>query len=193
MFSKLPTLVLNSWMHPHRITTWQEAICMLVCSKCGTPRCARHSAGIKVDVLEEYEATVSSPSITLCIPAVVRLKREVSPVKKGVKFSRINILTRDGFRCTYCNEKKLPKELTYDHVFPSSRGGKTVWENIISACYKCNRRKGNRTPEEAGMKMHFKPHRPKVLPMTQPFLMNANDLPSIWLPYLEGHGMQAAG
>jgi|SRR5271166_3113857 len=193
MLSNLHTLVLNSWMNPHRVVTWQSAICMLVCSKCGTPQCTKHSAGIKVDVLEEYEATVSSPSITLSIPAVVRLKRAVSHLKKNVKFSRINILTRDGFRCCYCNEKKIAKELNYDHVVPSSKGGKTVWENIVTSCYPCNKRKGNRTPEQAGMKMHYKPHRPNVLPMTQPFLISTRSIPDIWLPYLNGNSMQAAG
>lgn len=171
----LRTLVLTPSIMPHRICYWQESICLLYSGK--------------IDVLENYEAKVSSPSITFNVPAVVRLKREVSSVKKGVKFSRSNILTRDHFKCCYCGLKFLPSKLNYDHVLPSSKGGKTDWLNIVASCFPCNKKKGNKTPEQAGMKMHFKPYRPKVLPMTQPFLLLAKDIPDIWKPYLK-IGMQ---
>jgi 5-methylcytosine-specific restriction endonuclease McrA len=169
--NSLRTLVLNPYMQPHRLAGWQEAICLLVTGKC--------------DVLEHYEATVSSPSITIHVPAVVRLKRDISMYKKGVKFSRINVLTRDGFRCCYCGHKKPHEELNYDHVVPRAQGGKTVWENIVTSCYRCNTRKDRRTPEQAGMRMHFKPHRPRTLPMTQPMLLSARDIAEPWKPYLQ--------
>jgi 5-methylcytosine-specific restriction endonuclease McrA len=168
------TLILNAWMSPHSIVTWQQAVCLLVTGK--------------LDVLEEYEAEVSSPSLTIRIPAVGRLRKEISLHKKGVKFSRINILTRDGFRCCYCGHKKSPRELNYDHVIPRCKGGKTVWENIVTSCYACNTRKGRRTPKEAGLRMHFQPHRPRVLPMTQPTLFLANAIPDPWKPYLMFEG-----
>lgn len=168
---ELRTLVLNPFMQPHRIAGWQEAICLLVTEK--------------IDVLEEYEATVSSPSVTIQMPAVVRLRRDISMFKKGVKFSRINVLTRDGFRCCYCGAKKADHELNYDHVVPRSQGGKKVWENIVTSCYRCNARKGNRSPAQAGLKMHFQPHRPKTLHM-RPLLVNVATVPDCWRPYLEG-------
>jgi 5-methylcytosine-specific restriction endonuclease McrA len=165
------TLILNAWMSPHSIATWQQAICLLVTGK--------------VDVLEEYEAEVSSPSVTIRIPAVARLRKELSAHKKGVKFSRVNVLTRDGFRCCYCGHRKSARELNYDHVVPRHKGGRTVWENIVTSCYDCNSRKGNRTPEQAGMRMHFRPYRPRTLPMAQPFLVSVDALPAQWQPYLE--------
>lgn len=164
------TLVLNSWMVPHSIASWQDAIVAVYKQT--------------VDVLESYEATVSSPSLTLQIPAVMRLRKTLSMNKKGVKFSRINVLTRDGQRCCYCGLKKQIRELNYDHVIPRSRGGATVWVNIVTACKACNSRKGNRTPAEAGMRMHFQPHVPRSLPMARPFLIDVASAPAQWLPYL---------
>jgi len=169
---KLRTLILNAWMSPHSIATWQQAICLLVTSK--------------IDVLEEYEAEVSSPSVTIRVPAVARLRKPMGLHKKGVKFSRLNVLTRDSFRCCYCGKRKGPRELNYDHVVPRCKGGKTVWENIVTSCYPCNTRKGQRAPKEAGMRMHFQPHRPRVLPMTQPMLVSMDAIPDAWKPYLEG-------
>jgi 5-methylcytosine-specific restriction endonuclease McrA len=174
---KLRTLILSAWMSPHSIATWQQAICLLVTSK--------------IDVLEEYDAEVSSPSVTIRVPAVARLRKEMSMHKKGVKFSRVNVLTRDGFRCCYCGKRKGPRELNYDHVVPRCKGGKTVWENIVTSCYPCNTRKGQRTTKEAGMRMHFQPHRPRVLPMTQPMLVSMGAIPDSWKPYLDG--VRAAG
>lgn len=164
------TLILNAWLQPHGISTWQNAIVLLFTEK--------------ADVIENYEATVSSPSLTLQIPAVMRLRKEVAMYKKGVKFSRINVLTRDGFRCCYCGLPKQARELNYDHVVPRQHGGKTTWENIVSSCKPCNARKRNRTPQQAGMRMHFQPHRPRTLPMTLPLLVDASKVPEVWRPYL---------
>jgi 5-methylcytosine-specific restriction endonuclease McrA len=174
---QLRTLILNAWMSPHSIATWQQAICLLVTDK--------------VHVLEEYEAEVSSPSVTIRVPAVAVLRRNLSTHKKGVKFSRVNVLTRDGFRCCYCGKKRGPRELNYDHVVPRSQGGTTAWENIVTSCYPCNTRKDRRTPKEAGMRMYFQPHRPRILPMTQPILVSMDAIPDAWQPYLEA--VRAAG
>ena len=164
-----PTLVLNPWMAPHRVCTWFDGICLIVK---GT-----------VDVLEEYDETVSSPSVTMQLPAVVRLRRPVSTHKKGVKFSRINVFTRDNFTCSYCGTRKGMKDLNYDHVVPRIQGGKTVWENIVTSCYPCNDRKAGRTPQQAKMKLLHQPFKPKTLPMTQPML-GLRVIPDLWKPYL---------
>src|SRR5262245_12993684 len=121
------TLLLTPWMMPHKIISWQDAITMMFLDK--------------VEVLEAYNEEIASPSLTIPMPAVVRLKRVASSMKRGVKFSRINVYTRDGFRCQYCGQKKRTDELNYDHVLPRVQGGKTVWENIVTACYPCNNRK----------------------------------------------------
>jgi 5-methylcytosine-specific restriction endonuclease McrA len=147
----------------------------------------------KVEVLEEYpeqiyplELALKSgiPGWTGQMPAVVRLVKSVSTFKKGVKFSRINVFTRDRFTCCYCGTRKSMKDLNYDHVIPRKLGGGTVWENIVTSCYPCNDKKGSRTPEQAKMKLLHKPHRPSTLPMTQPML-HLRDIPESWKPYLE--------
>ena len=81
--------------------------------------------------------------------------------KKGVKFSRENVYTRDHGMCQYCSRKIPRTEATYDHVTPRRLGGLTRWENIVIACIECNRDKGGRTPEQAGMKLRQKPVKPK--------------------------------
>ena len=93
--------------------------------------------------------------------------------------------------CCYCGQKFKPKHLTYDHVLPRSRGGKTDWEGIVSACKPCNRRKGNKTPAEARMHMHFKPYRPTSLPDSPPLLIEMNGAPKVWLPYIEAFAQTA--
>jgi 5-methylcytosine-specific restriction endonuclease McrA len=167
-------LVLTSYMSPQRVCRWQTAI---VDSYLG-----------KVEVLAEYDATVSSPSVTLKIPAVVRIKKSVPRVKRNTKFSRGNIYSRDRNTCQYCGNKFKTKDLEKEHVLPRVKGGKTVWENIVAACSKCNKKKGGRTPEEAGMKLLNHPVRPASLPLVAMFALPTN-IPEQWLPYLEGHAV----
>lgn len=164
------TLLLNSWGLPHAILSWYEAICLIYQEK--------------AVVLEEYDETVSSPSITYFVPAVLQLKEPVKAFKKGVKFSRINVFTRDGFRCQYCGLRASMKELNYDHVLPRKQGGKTTWENIVTCCYPCNDRKGGRTPEQAGMKLLRRPAKPHVLPLHPVFIPSAA-IPPAWEAYLD--------
>ena len=162
------TLLLTPWMAPHRVIPWERSIVLVVLGK--------------VDVLEEYEEQIRAPSLELRMPAVVRLKKG-GAVKQGVRFSRINVYTRDGFRCQYCGERKPMRDLNYDHVLPRVKGGQTVWENIVTSCYACNDRKGSRTPEEAGMKLRKKPSRPTSLPVTPAFRVDLAEMPEPWLPY----------
>jgi len=167
------TLLLNSWMAPHKIISWERAVVIVVLGK--------------VDVIEEYDEEIRSRSLALRTPAVVRLKKGGTTTKQAVRFSRINVYTRDGFRCQYCNEKKSMRDLNYDHVIPRVKGGRTVWENIVTSCYACNDRKGSRTPEEAGMKLRKKPIKPTSLPVTPAFRLTRAEMPEAWLPYCEGH------
>lgn len=165
------TLILTpSWM-PHDVASWQQAVTLLYTSK--------------ADVIESYDAEISSPSTTIRVPAVMRLRELRQTHKGGVKFSRTNVYQRDGFRCCYCGERKRPRELNYDHVVPRHQGGRTDWLNIVSACYVCNGRKRNRTPAEAGMRMHFQPKRPTHLQHMPPAFLATDELPEQWLPYVE--------
>jgi 5-methylcytosine-specific restriction endonuclease McrA len=172
------TLLLNSWMMPHAVLNWHEAIILVYQGK--------------VDILEEYEETVSSPSITYFVPAVLRLRKTVSSVKRGLRFSRVNVFSRDGYRCQYCGEKKTMKELNYDHVIPRRQGGKTTWENIVTSCYPCNDRKGGRTPEQARMQLLRKPAKPHALPLHAVYL-DTREIPEAWEPYLNLGASQRIG
>jgi 5-methylcytosine-specific restriction endonuclease McrA len=178
------TLVLNTWGLPHAVLSWMDAI-TLVCQtdKKGKP---------KAFVLEEYDETVSSPSVTMFIPAVMQLTKPVSGFKRNVKFSKINVFSRDGWKCCYCGGRFTMKELNYDHVLPRRLGGRTVWENIVTSCYGCNSRKAGRTPEQAGMKLLRRPARPHSLPLHSVFIDGSN-IPDAWRPYLNLQSAQKHG
>lgn len=167
------TLVLNQGYEPHRIVSWQRAVTMLF-------------SGI-VEIVEEYDEDIRSVSITIKMPAVVRLLRWVGR-KKSVKFSRINVATRDDFRCQYCGTKHPLKKLNYDHVVPRSQGGKTTWTNIVMACYPCNDVKRNRTPAQAKMKLRNKPMKPRDLPVVIFRIDPQATLPEQWVNWTYWHG-----
>ena len=132
-------LLLNITYEPLRIINWKKAITLLCLGK--------------VEVIEEYTREIHSVTFTLKLPSVVRLLRMVKRPKTPVKFSRQNIYARDRYRCQYCGNQYPTEELTYDHVMPKSRGGTTEWENIVTCCIDCNRKKGGRNPSEASMQL----------------------------------------
>src|SRR5256886_6929573 len=133
------TLLLNATYEPLRVVNWQKAITLLWQGK--------------VEVLEVYDREIHGVSISFKLPAVMRLLKMVKlrEAHRSVKFSRINIFTRDGVRCQYCRRKFRTEDLTFDHVIPIAKGGNKTWENIVTACWGCNNRKSGRMPEEAGM------------------------------------------
>ncbi len=164
------TLVLTPWYFPHKVVSWRTAVTMLYLDK--------------VDVVVDYSETLHSPSVSLQMPAVIRLKKKVITVKRGVRFSRINVYARDNFTCMYCGQRLPSSQLTFDHVLPRCRGGRTRWDNIVSACHACNRRKGSKTPEQAGMIPLRRPHRPQSLPMLPPRIDPAT-APTEWLAFCQ--------
>ena len=91
-------------------------------------------------------------------PTVIRLRQFIRVPYRDIPLSRKNIFQRDNNSCQYCGQKN--KKLSIDHVFPRSRGGTDNWENVTTACLRCNVQKGNRTPEEANMPLRRKPYRP---------------------------------
>ena len=162
-------LLLNITYEPLKIINWKKAITLLILGK--------------VEVLEEYRTEVRSVSFTIRLPSVVRLLRMVKRPKTAVKFSRQNIYARDKYKCQYCGKKYASEELTYDHVIPKSRGGKTEWTNIVTCCVECNRKKGGRTPEEAGMKLIRKPLKPTWIPALR-VTIGFREVPQSWRDYL---------
>lgn len=120
-----------------------------------------------------------SPSVTLPFPSIIRLENYVRVHYKRVMLSRKNILRRDNHKCQYCGRSDLP--LTIDHVIPKSKGGQDTWENLVAACIKCNNKKGDRTLEEANMKLIRKPFRPSHIMFLKNFVGQVDER---WKPYL---------
>lgn len=163
------TLLLNSTYEPLKVITWQRAVTMLYLGK--------------VELVRSYDRMRRAVSWRIKTPAVVRLVRFVRRHRTRIAFSRRNVFLRDGYRCMYCNMRFPPSELTCDHVQPRSRGGGTNWENVVSACGPCNRRKGNRRPEEARMRLRNKPVRPRSLPAPATRI-GGEASPPIWRDFL---------
>ncbi len=113
------------------------------------------------------------------LPSVVRLSEFKRVPYKRIVLSRKNILTRDGNRCQYCGTRKGP--MTLDHVIPSSLKGNDSWENLVTACVPCNNRKGDRTPEKAGLTLARTPSRPNHVNFIQRYI-GVKD--NTWRPYL---------
>ncbi|KAG8649840.1 hypothetical protein MANES_08G149200v8 [Manihot esculenta] len=160
------------------VVCWKRAICLEFMEK--------------ADVLEYYDQTVNSPSGSFYIPAVLRVPHLLQVVKRRrirSNLSRKNILFRDNYTCQYCSSRE---NLTIDHVLPTVRGGEWTWENLVAACDKCNSKKGQKTVEEANMKLIKVPKAPKdfdilAIPLTSAairMLRMRKGTPDEWRQYL---------
>lgn len=159
-------LLLNQSYEPISVINWQKAISLLVLDK--------------VEVIEEYEGkNIRSKHIVFRMPAVVRLLKAFRRPRKRVKFNKTNVLARDNWKCCYCGQKFSTSELTYDHVIPRSKGGKTTWNNIVSCCINCNSKKGSRSLNESGMRLRKKPTRPDWVPIFS-ITLSRKKIPKIW-------------
>ena len=119
----------------------------------------------RVDVIAEYDTEVKSPNMSMRLPSVVSLKTYVNHSRKPA-FTRFNVFLRDGFSCQYCGDHDRDN-LTFDHLIPRSKGGKTTWQNIVTACSPCNLRKGNKMPRDAGMQPFQAPHQPNMFELNE--------------------------
>lgn len=137
----------------------------------------------------EEKIDVRSCNDALGIPTVLRLRRYVNAPRRGVTWSRRAVLARDGYCCIYCGAVSgdvresgaLHKDdFTLDHIVPRSRGGENTWVNTACACQRCNQRKGDRTPHEAGMPLRWEPKTPRV-----GYVVAWGEVPSAWKIYLE--------
>ena len=135
----------------------------------------------KAEVLEELEYPLHSASSTFPWPHVIRLVTYVR-VPRGVKrkISRRALFARDNWRCVYCGTAS--GRLTLDHVVPRSRGGDSVWENVVTSCAPCNLRKGNRLLHEISMELRELPRVPAPVLFIR---LAAPSIPQRWQPYLE--------
>jgi 5-methylcytosine-specific restriction endonuclease McrA len=114
----------------------------------------------KVEVLQYSETIIRCGDTSIPLPTVMKLIKFIRTIYRNrVPFTKKNIMVRDKYECAYCGSRR---ELTIDHIIPSSRGGKTNFENCITACRPCNNAKGNRTPNEAGMFMKRRAYQPTI-------------------------------
>ena len=169
------TLLLNADYRPHSLIPWQKAITMLV-------------KGV-AQLVEAYDDwSVSAATVSFKVPAVLRLLKYVV-YRKEVTFSRANIYNRDKYTCMYCGKRAgaghplSVRDLTFDHVVPRSRGGKTSWDNIVTCCESCNLKKDDRTPAEARMPLLENPKKPKRLSQIE-LVLSTRSVPEAWRDYL---------
>lgn len=147
-----PALILNADFRPLSyfplsLWSWQEAVKAIF----------RES----VVVISEYDRTVRSPTHEMKLPSVLALKTYV-PQARTPAFTRFNVFLRDNWECQYCGDAFRTNELTFDHVIPRSRGGRTSWDNIVTACQDCNLDKGSMLPKECGMFPLHAPREPSI-------------------------------
>jgi 5-methylcytosine-specific restriction endonuclease McrA len=125
---------------------------------------------------------VGTPGGRIRIPRVIALVAFDRLPRRHVRFSRINLMARDSFQCQYCGRRPHRAELNLDHVVPRSLGGRSTWENVVTSCVDCNRRKGGRTPRQAHLKLLRKPERPRWTPLAN--LMWSSVRYQEWRPFL---------
>lgn len=141
----LPVLVLNQGYEPLNLCRVRRAIMLVFWGK--------------AEALENSRGELHSAREIFSIPSVIRLVYMVKRPRHQRKLAKLEVFNRDHYTCQYCGRQT--KELTLDHVIPRRRDGEHSWENVVSACKICNRRKGGRTPKEAGMKLLHQPRQPR--------------------------------
>ncbi len=118
----------------------------------------------------------------ILIPRVIRLLDFDHLPRRSVRLNRKSLFARDENRCQYCGRGFPVSQLSFDHVTPRSRGGRTIWENVVTCCFACNSKKGDQTPQEAGMRLEQRPRRPKCDPVLR--LKLDNPRYRLWQPFL---------
>ncbi len=157
-------LVLNASYQPLNLVNVKRAVVLVLKNK--------------AEIIEELDARLHAERMSLPYPTVIRLVYYVNAPYRSVSLNRRAVFIRDGYTCQYCGARAE----SIDHVIPRSRGGKHVWENVVAACRRCNARKMNRLPSEAGLKLARKPKEPHdhIWIYSQ-----AGDIHPTWEPYLE--------
>lgn len=164
-----PVLVLNASYEPINVCAARRAVVLVL-------------KGV-ASAEEHHPAVVHSARNHVRVPSVIRLLEYRRIPHQSRALSRKNILLRDRYTCQYCGKTLPASELTLDHVVPRSRAGETSWENLVASCNPCNNRKGSRTPEEAGMKLHRMP-RPFTLHTSRHLMRMLAKGDNQWRKYL---------
>jgi len=138
-------LVLNSDYTPINVTTVIRGFVLV-------------SKG-KAEILKSSDNPIIAGYQTFVRPVIIRLLNYVRYRVKNLKINRNRVFKRDNHQCVYCGSKR---SLTIDHVVPKSKGGNNSWANLVTCCSPCNRKKGDKTPEEANMKLQIRPYEPTL-------------------------------
>lgn len=138
-------LIVNGHYEPLTVCHARRALVLLVLGR--------------AEMVEASEFTVRSAFQIWTVPSIIRLVRAVRPHRRSTALTKKNVLKRDGHRCQYCGSTH--GKMTTDHVVPRSQGGAESWRNLVCACAACNRAKGNRTPQQAGMRLLRPPSVPR--------------------------------
>jgi hypothetical protein len=138
-------LVLNADYTPLNVTSLRRGFVLVIKGK--------------AEILEKGVEPIMTTIGDFVRPIIIRLLSYVKYHSKPLKINRKRIYKRDNNQCVYCESKK---HLTIDHVIPKSRGGNNTWKNLVTCCLSCNLKKGNKTPDEAGMRMVLKPYEPSI-------------------------------
>lgn len=179
------TLVLNADYLPIGLISWKRAVVLSIINQ------DNPNEGVEVIDFYKNDFIEATQGRKYPIPAVVRLPKYLRQKKRKIPFSRKNVFVRDKMTCQYCGfTDGSPKNLTYDHVIPRSvwkkknhHGTPTTWQNIVTCCVPCNRKKADRTPQEAGMTLKKMP----VEPNPHQFILGLSpwsQIPDEWEPYL---------
>lgn len=178
-------LILNRSYLPIHVTSVRRAFCLLYQ---GVARAVNEQyQTFDFDSWSALSVSVRDESVGL-VNRVIRIPRVIVLVgfdrvpKRHVRFSRYNIYARDKSTCQYCGRRLPRHELNLDHVIPRSRGGTSIWENVVCSCQVCNRRKGGKSPQEANMTLLRRPYKPKWTPFMQE-TFNLSRYKE-WLPFL---------
>ena len=167
----MKTLKLDSSYRPIQVVDSFDAFCMVWMGR--------------ANLVEVYDGKyIRSAHQSFPVPCVIAVKRYVKVSKISMKCNRRNVFWRDSYTCQYCANIFSENRLTLDHVTPRSKGGPKTWENIVTACHKCNQRKGDKLPHEANMIPIRTPKSPS------PYIFHTIGRDSVsdkWLPYLQGY------
>ena len=164
-----PVLVLNASYEPINVCAARRALVLVLKGVAATEETSAHP--------------VHSSRRTMELPSVIRLLEYRRIPHQTRALSRKNILMRDRYTCQYCHKMMPSSEMTLDHVIPRSRAGESAWENLVACCHHCNNRKGNRTPDEAGMKLARQP-RPFSLHTSRHLMRLLGKSDEQWRKYL---------
>ncbi|MEE2658079.1 MAG: HNH endonuclease [Candidatus Latescibacterota bacterium] len=158
-------LVLNQNYEPLNVCTVRRALALVFRGRASS--------------VEDQDGVVRSVSQAFPVPSVVRLERYAKAPRRRVVLSKRNILKRDSYQCQYCG--LVDRKMTVDHVIPRRDKGPESWENLVTACTACNARKGDRRPDQAGLKLIRRPKRPNNVTFMRNYVGVADHR---WKPYL---------